>query len=176
MSTVGAGARPEFRGGPSAESESSESGSGIKERGGEAAHGALRGVIAAMAMTGLRSFTVSIGLVDEPPPRAILRQKSKGLFRVMPRRFRRAGQELCHWGYGAAGGAAFAMLPERVRMQAWSGPVFGLGIWVGFEMGIAPVLGLSQAKKPRPVDRLSLAVDHLLYGLVLSETRSRPRE
>jgi hypothetical protein len=28
----------------------------------------------------------------------------------------------------------------------------------------------------RPVDRGALASDHLLYGLVLSETRSRPRE
>ncbi len=143
---------------------------------GDIAHGALRGVIAAMSMTGMRSFTVSTGLVDEPPPRAILRQKSKGLFRVMPKRFRRAGQELFHWGYGAVGGAAFAILPDKVRMQAWSGPAYGLLIWVGFEVAAAPALGLAQAKKPRPVDRVALAVDHLLYGLVLSETRSRPRE
>ena len=129
-----------------------------------------------MAMTGMRSFTVSTGLVDEPPPRAILRQKSKGLFRVMPKRFRRAGQELFHWAYGAAGGAAFGMLPDKIRMQAWSGPAYGLLIWVGFEVAAAPALGLVQAKKPRPVDRVALAVDHLLYGLVLSEPRSRPRE
>lgn len=147
----------------------------VAERTGEAAHGAVRGVIAAMAMTGMRSFTVSAGLVEETPPRAILRQKSKGLLRVMPRRFRGAGQELAHWGFGAAGGAAFTMLPEKVRMHSWSGPVFGLAIWLGFEAGLAPVLGLSQAKEPRPVDRMTLAADHLLYGLVLSETRSRPR-
>ena len=142
----------------------------------EIAHGALRGVIAAMAMTGMRSFTISTGLVEEPPPRAILRQKSKGLFRVVPRRFRRAGQELFHWGYGAAGGAAFAVLPDNVRLRSWAGPAYGLLIWIGFEIGLAPGLDLSQAKKPRPVDRAALAVDHLLYGLVLSETRSRPRE
>jgi len=62
----------------------------------EIAHGGLRGTMGAMAMTGMRSFTVSLGLVEEPPPRAILRQKSKGLFRVVPKRFRRAGQELFH--------------------------------------------------------------------------------
>ncbi|MET0513066.1 MAG: hypothetical protein ABW135_15445 [Thermoleophilaceae bacterium] len=28
----------------------------------------------------------------------------------------------------------------------------------------------------RAVDRAGLAADHLLYGLVLSETRARPRE
>jgi hypothetical protein len=44
-------------------------------------------------------------------------------------------------------------------------------VWLGFELGIAPVLGLSQAKRMRVVDRLALAADHLLYGLVLSGTR-----
>ncbi len=34
----------------------------------EIAHGALRGVIAAQAMTGLRAFTIS-GLVDDETPR-----------------------------------------------------------------------------------------------------------
>ena len=138
--------------------------------------GALRGAIAAMAMNGMRSFTVSAGLVEEPPPRAILRQKSKGLFRVMPKRFRRAGQEVLHWGFGAAGGAAFGMLPEKLRLQPWAGPVYGLIIWLGFELGAAPVLGLSQAKQPRPVDRVTLAADHLLYGLVLNEFHRRSRE
>lgn len=38
-------------------------------------------------------------------------------------------------------------------------------------MGIAPVLGLSQAKRVRLVDRLALAADHVLYGLVLSGPR-----
>jgi len=59
-----------------------------------------------------------------------------------------------------------------VRSHAWAGPAFGLVVWLGFELGIAPVLGLTQAKRVRPVDRLALAADHLLYGLVLSATRS----
>jgi len=46
---------------------------------------------------------------------------------------------------------------------------------LGFELGIAPALGLSQAKRVRPVDRLALAADHVLYGLVLSATRPTPR-
>ena len=49
--------------------------------------------------------------------------------------------------------------------------MYGLVVWLGFELGIAPVLGLSQAKRARPVDRLALAADHLLYGLVLTATR-----
>ena len=37
-------------------------------------------------------------------------------------------------------------------------------------------MGLKQAKQLRPLERVALALDHLLYGLVLSETRRRPRE
>ena len=160
---------------PAAPPPEAPSGEGKAEKAQEIAHAALRGAVAAMAMTGMRSFTVSAGLVEEPPPRAILRQKSKGLYRITPKRFRRAVQELCHWGYGGAGGAVYATLPDTVRRQSWSGPVYGLGIWLSFEAGIAPALGLSQAKKRRPVERVALAADHLLYGFVLSELRRRPR-
>lgn len=143
---------------------------------GKVAHGAMRGCIAAWAMTGMRSLTVNLGLVEEPPPRAIMRQKSSVKFWVAPKRARRVGQELFHSAYGAVGGAAFALLPEGVRLRPWAGPLYGLGVWLGFELGLAPLLGLSQSKKPRPADRVGLAADHLLYGFVLSETRRRPRE
>ena len=145
-------------------------------RGEEVLHATMRGTVAAMAMTGMRTFTVNAGLVEETPPRAIARQKSKGVYRLLPRRKRRTALELGHWGYGAIGGAAFGMLPVSIRGRAWAGPVYGLIVWLGFELGLAPLLGLSQSKKPRPVDRLALAVDHLLYGLVLSEGRRRPQE
>lgn len=140
---------------------------------GHIAHGAMRGVIAAQAMTGLRAFTISLGLVDEAPPLAILRQKSKGLFRAAPKRKRRVVQELMHWGYGAAGGVGFAALPERVRKRAWFGPLYGLVILAAFEFVQAPLMGLKQAKRLRLVERPALVADHLLYGFVLSETRRR---
>jgi len=76
---------------------------------------------------------------------------------------------------GAAGGVQFALLPESVRRQPWAGPVYGLVLWLGFEAVLAPALGLKQAGKPRPAERLALAADHLLYGLVLSEIRRRPQ-
>jgi hypothetical protein len=136
----------------------------------------MRGAVAAMAMTGMRTFTEDVGLVEEAPPKAIARQRARGLLRKVPRGNRRAAVELAHWGYGAAGGVVFGALPDFVRRQAWAGPAYGLAVWLGFELGIAPALGLKQASQPRPVDRIALAADHLLYGLVLSETRSRPRE
>jgi hypothetical protein len=139
-------------------------------------HAALRGAVAAMAMTGMRAFTTSLGIVEEPPPQAIFRQRARGLLKPVPRKRRRAVIELAHWSYGAAGGAVFAALPESLRRQPWAGPVYGLVVWGGFEVGLAPLLGLEQAKKPRPLERVGLAADHLLYGFVLSEFRRRPRE
>jgi uncharacterized membrane protein YagU involved in acid resistance len=142
----------------------------------EIAHASLRGAIAAAAMTGMRAFTVDAGLVEQTPPQAIAKQRAHGLLRRVPRRRRRAAIELAHWTYGAVGGAAYAVLPEGIRRQAWSGPAYGLVVWVGFELCLAPVLGLKQAKRQRPVERAALAADHLLYGLVLSEIRARPQE
>jgi hypothetical protein len=129
-----------------------------------------------MAMTGMRAFTVNSGIVEQTPPAAILKQKARGVMLLVPRKKRRAALEVFHWGYGAGGGAAFALLPDEWRRRRWAGPLYGLTIWLGFGLGIAPVLGLSQARKLRPMDRTGLAADHLLYGLVLSEMRARPQE
>jgi hypothetical protein len=134
-----------------------------------------RGAVAAMAMTGMRVVTVNLGIVQQTPPQAIFRQKVRGLM-LAPRKKRRAAIELSHWGFGAAGGAAFALLPDEVRHRAWAGPLYGLVVWLGFELGLAPVLGLTQAEKLRPVDRVGLAADHLLYGLVLNGFRERAGE
>jgi hypothetical protein len=146
-------------------------------RGSEIAHATLRGAVAAMAMTGMRAFTVDLGIVEQTPPDAILKKKkARGLIRQVPRTHRRAAIELAHWGYGAAGGAFFGALPDGLRRQPWAGPAYGLAVWVGFEAGIAPLLGLTQASRLRVAERTALALDHLLYGLVLSEGRKRPQE
>jgi len=136
-------------------------------------NGAVRGVVAAMAMTGFREFTRRVGLLQEPPPEAIVRQRLLGRFRRAKTGRRRAGAEVLHWTYGAAGGAFFAALPEGVRRPAPSGPLFGLVVWTGFELGIAPLLQLEQAKKLRPLDRAALALDHALYGFVISGIGAR---
>lgn len=142
---------------------------------GTIAHAALRGTIAAMAMSGMRALTVDLGIVEQTPPRAIVKQRARGLIRRVPRGRRAAAIEALHWGYGAAGGALFGALPDGLRRRAWAGPAYGLLVWVGFEAALAPLLGLKQATRLRVVERGALAVDHLLYGLVLSEIRARPQ-
>lgn len=147
-----------------------------RSHGREVVHAGVRGAIAAMAMTGMRAFTVDLGIVEQSPPQAVIKQRARGLIRRVPRKRRRAVVELVHWSVGTGGGAAFALLPDPVRRRAWAGPVYGLAVWLGFELGLAPVLGLTQARRLRPVERAALAADHLLYGLVLSETRRRPQQ
>jgi len=146
----------------------------IGSRVGDMLSGAACGTVGAMAMTGMRVLTTELGLVEQTPPQAVGRQRARGvraLLRRAPRKQRRGLIEAAHWAFGAGGGAAFGALPPAVRRRPWSGPVYGLVVWLGFELGIAPALGLSQAKRVRLLDRLALAGDHLLYGLVLSANR-----
>lgn len=138
-------------------------------------HGAMRGAIAAMAMSGLRELTRHIGFLEEPPPESILREQILSRFTGAKQDEQRAAAELMHWGYGAGGGAAFAALPEGARKAPWAGPAYGLVVWLGFELAVAPALGLN-SKRKRLRNRIALVIDHLLYGFVLAETRTRPRD
>jgi len=142
----------------------------------EIALASLRGVIGAMAMSGLRNVTVGLGMVDQSPPDAIVGRSSGGLIKLVPRKRRRATVELLHWAYGAVGGAGFGALPASLRHRPWAGPAYGLVSWAGFELAVAPALGLGHAKNPAVAERIALAIDHLLYGLVLGEIRRRPQE
>ncbi len=163
-------------------------GRGTGEREKRIARGVARGTVAAMAMTGMRQVTTGLGLVDQTPPDAIFKQRASGPLVGMPRlayfvaRREVAVIELAHWAYGAAGGGAFAMLPRSMLQNAWVGPGYGLLTWVMFELSIAPLLGLDQAKRVRALERLLFAADHLLYGMVLAggrrwalRQRRRPR-
>jgi hypothetical protein len=115
------------------------------DTGAEIALSATRGVVGAMAMTGMRALTVSLGLVEEPPPKAVMRKSTNGLIGLVPKKKRRAAIELLHWGFGASLGAAFGALPDGVRRRRWAGPLYGVGAWLAFELAIAPALGLPQA-------------------------------
>ena len=131
--------------------------------------GLWRGAVGAMAMTGARVLFTELGLVERPPPQAMARET--GLAKFVPKEKLRAAEEIAHWGYGAGGGAMFGMLPERVRDRPWTGPAYGMTLWLRFELGIAPVLGLQHSKSPRMTERIAFAVDHVLYGLVVGYRR-----
>ena len=139
-------------------------------------HAIFRGLVGAMAMTGLRRFASHAGLIREEPPSRLARKQASGLLKRAPRKQRRTVVELIHWSMGAAFGAGYGLLPEAVRRRAWSGPLYGLAVWMGFDTVVAPVAGLTQRDWPKGRERAVFIADHLLFGLVLSELRSQPRE
>src|SRR5665811_2383635 len=113
---------------------------------GDVLSGVACGTVGAMAMTGMRVITSELGLVEQTPPQALSRQRARGvraLLRRAPRKQRRGVVEAAHWAFGAGGGAAFGALPRPMRRSPWAGPGYGLVVWLGFELGIAPVLVLS---------------------------------
>ena len=131
----------------------------------EIAHAAMRGAIASMAMTGMRVVTVSLGLVQQPPPQQIAGEAHGP---------RRAAVEVLHWAFGAAAAAGYGALPRSWRKRSWTGPTYGVLIWSAFE-ATAPLLSLPHAEQAGVKQRLAIAADHVLYGFVLDETRRAPQ-
>ena len=142
----------------------------------EVLHGAMRGTIAAAAMSGMRNVTKGFGLVRQTPPEAIAKQSARGFFKKVPWHRRAPVVELMHWAVGAGGGLIFGMLPDEVRRKPWAGPVYGLAMLAAYQGALAPALGLSHARRPRLNEQLAFLADHLVYGFALSEFRMRPQD
>jgi hypothetical protein len=135
----------------------------------EVTHAAMRGAIGAMAMTGMRTFTADLGLIRETPPQSIAKKRRPtGVLSYVPKSRRRAFVEVMHWSVGVTGGVIFGALPDSLRRAPWFGPVYGLGILLSYDLGIAPLLGLKQSRRPKAAEQAALIADHLVYGLILS--------
>jgi uncharacterized membrane protein YagU involved in acid resistance len=132
---------------------------------------AVRGVIAAMAMTGMRTFTEEAGWLEEAPPDAIFSQDPTGVLGKIPESKRPILIELSHWAFGAVGGVAFITMPASLRRHPWAGALYGLLVWGAFEATVAPALRLSQARRLRLLDRATLAADHVVYGAIVAGSR-----
>ncbi|WP_157430910.1 hypothetical protein [Actinomadura macra] len=126
-----------------------------------------RGLVAAMAMTGVRTVTAAVGPHERTPPEAIVEEHLPVVHRL-PERYRDAIIELVHWAYGTTGGVVFGVLPSRVRAHPAAGPAYGLAIWLGFETGVAPALGVRSVRERGVVWRVVVALDHVLYGVVVA--------
>ncbi|MFK3981965.1 DUF6789 family protein [Micromonospora sp. NPDC050397] len=133
------------------------------------ARAAARGAIAAMAMSGVRQATTSLGLVEHTPPEQLLKHAAPAVFYRVPVNRRPALVELIHWGVGAAGGAMFGLLPRPIRRRAWSGPLFGFLFWAGFEATAAKKLGIDPRRQGLG-GQVALLLDHTLYGAVVGSS------
>lgn len=130
---------------------------------------AARGLVASMAMSGLRQVTVGMGWLERTPPDEIVHDGAPLLVLPLTRGHEQAAVELAHWAYGTVVGAGFGLLPERVRRSRWAGPGFGVGTWLAYELAIAPALGVQVAERRTVVTRAMLVLDHVLYGLVVAD-------
>ena len=142
----------------------------MRHGGGEVGRAFARGVIAAMAMSGLRKVTTGLGLVEQIPPERVALEGVPALVRRIPPERRDVVVELAHWAYGGIGGAAFGLLPTLVRRQAWSGPLYGASVWLGYELALAPSLHLHRQNEPSFTERTALVADHVLYGVVVASS------
>ncbi|MBE1532193.1 hypothetical protein [Actinomadura algeriensis] len=127
-----------------------------------------RGAVAAMAMTGLRTVTAAAVPRQESPPAAIVEEHAPPRVRKMTKRRREAFTEIFHWVYGSCGGMLFGLLPDRVRGRLLAGPAYGLTVWLGYELVVGPVLGVEHSAHRRETWRAAVALDHLLYGVVVA--------
>ncbi|MEP9382856.1 hypothetical protein [Nocardioides sp. KR10-350] len=128
---------------------------------------AARGLAGAMMMSALREVTLSLGLLRESPPDTMVREGTPASVEEVGDGTRSAVTELAHWAYGAGGGAAYALLPDALKVRGVSGPAYGLGVWLGFELLLAPLLGVRHPQG-KVVGRAMLALDHVVYGVVVA--------
>jgi hypothetical protein len=127
-----------------------------------------RGLVAAMAMTGSRTVTAALAPQERTPPQAIVEEQAPIAVHRLTAYQREALTELLHWAYGTGGGLVFGLLPPRIRGLAGAGVLYGLAFWLGFEAVIAPLLNIEQVKERPVLWRTALALDHVLYGVVVA--------
>ena len=131
--------------------------------------GAVRGLVASMAMSGLREVTTGLGWLERTPPDEIVKDEAPGLVRSLSEGHERVVVQLAHWGYGTVAGFAYGLLPTSVRRSRLAGPGYGAATWLAYELVVAPALGVQVAERRTVMSRLMLVGDHLLYGLVVAD-------
>src|SRR3954468_21555471 len=124
--------------------------------------GAAAGMVATVAMSAAPALAARAGLLQEPPPRAIVRRLLPGLSPEAGD----AGALLAHLGYGTAGGVVHRGLLGGPGPAASA--LYGVALWAGGYEGWVPLIG---ALPPAHLDdrrrQASMAVAHVVYGAVL---------
>ena len=151
-------------------------GAGSGSVAGTLAQGALAGGIATVAMSGV--MLAGGQLVGRQPPEAIVEQAvSRTTGTPPPRDVTRLLAAAAHLGFGAALGAAYALLPRRVP-----GVAVSLAVWALSYEGWVPALGaLPRASRDEPGRPAVMVAAHVVHGAVMQAlapeavTPRRPR-
>ena len=77
-----------------------------------------------------------------------------------------------HFGYGAAGGAVFALVrPRSDGAAAVPGALYGVLVWAGSYFGLLPALGVLKLATRHPPQRNALMIAaHLVWGATTAVT------
>ncbi len=130
--------------------------------------GAESGVLATAAMSAVMLAGDRAGLMSDQPPKRIVRALLPG-HGHRPKRGERVLGALAHFGFGAAGGAAFALLCGGRRAPVTLGVTYGLAIWFVSYQGWVPKLGvLPPIPEDRPGRQAVMAAGHVVYGATLA--------
>ncbi len=132
------------------------------------ARSGARGLVGAMAMSGLRELTQGLGWLERTPPEEIIAEGAPTLVRTLSADREQAVVQVAHLAYGVGAGAAFGLLPGKLRRSRLSGPAYGVATWLSFEFGIAPALGITIARRRTVLSHAMLLADHVLYGVVVA--------
>jgi uncharacterized membrane protein YagU involved in acid resistance len=102
------------------------------------------------------------------PPRLITDKVTEdvGIARPMAEEDQRLLTLVAHFSYGAAAGALYAPLAERVELPpVASGVLYGLVVWAGSYLGLLPAAGILRPATEHPLRRTALMVAaHVVWG------------
>jgi hypothetical protein len=137
-----------------------------KER---ASRGALAGLAATVALTGLRQVWSKMGLVFETAPMQVVdRVEEVGLRGDLSPASRRLLIVLAHFAYGAGTGAAFGLLRRergKPTEEAAVGSALGVLAWGAGWSSWLPLTGVHKAPWTQKTPKVLLpVVDHAVFG------------
>jgi hypothetical protein len=121
--------------------------------------------------TAFPDWESSAGIVswDDAPGPALVAKKllEAVLRRDVPPRYARTLNNLTHWGFGIATGAAFGLLVGSGREpKVWYGPPFGAAVWSGGYV-VLPLLGVYKPIWEYDLETLWKDLRaHLVFGTV----------
>ncbi|WP_433242830.1 DUF6789 family protein [Streptosporangium sp. CA-135522] len=131
-------------------------------------NGAVGGVLATAAMSGVMRAGSRAGLMSDQPPKRIARAFLPG-HRHRPKSGEGVLGAITHFGFGAACGALFALACGRRRAPVALGVGYGLAIWLVSYEGWVPRLGiLPPISGDRPGRPAVMATGHVVYGAALA--------
>lgn len=137
--------------------------------------GATAGVVATTAMSALMLAVGRAGFMGRQPPEAVVR-RAGALADAEPQgRVADALATVAHVAFGAATGAAYALLPRSGR-PVLRGVAVGELVYAVSYAGWVPALGaLPPADRDRPARQVAMAAAHVVYGAVLGALDDRWR-